>query len=464
MKPALLLIVMLSFHPLTAQKATSISFKVNDVKQADTIYLSCAENYIDFRREEYLMPVNAKGKAEFTLMLGEPKEVTVALGEKEFLLYLEPGDLLTASINVAEPTTGALFTGSAAAAAVFYTDYQSKFGTAFEQSMNTTMDYMNLSPVKFAARQDSLLKAQLQFIEPRKEMVNDNAYRQLHSRITYTAMMNKLRYPALRFWFTRTPYNELLAELDAVHFFDFALNYKQPEEFPLLSEPVCLALWELNRWKYQQMRKDNPYSSMDELKCAAISFTGRFSAFMVSYTFYMQLAGGAFPEMDSAYQYVKRTVTDTGYIKIVQSHYDALRILKPGNPAPALNLKQFNGKPFSLDSLRGKTVLLEFWHSGCAPCLRGFAAANELHSRLPENVVMVYVCADADSIRGRKTLRQYQVQGIHVHAPGFKHPVLLDYHVQSFPLLYLIGADGKIISANAPRPGSKELDELLNPK
>lgn len=464
MKPALLLLLMLFIHPMYSQKTTSISFSLTDTKNADTVYLSYAGNYIDFRREEYLMPVKPKAKAVFNLPISESKEVTITIGETEFLLFLEPGDLLTAKLSSAKPTTGAVYTGSAAAAAVLYVDYQNRFGTFFEQSMSTTVDYMKLSPAEFAARYDSLLKAQLEFIEPRKEMVSEAAYSQLHSRITYTAMMSKLRYPALRFWFTRTPYPALLAELDSLHFFDFAVNYKQPEQFPKLSEPVCLALWELNRWKYQQLRKTNPYSQVDELKCAAELFTGRFREFALTYTHYMQLAGGAFAEMDSAYSFVQNNITDTGFQAILRFHYEALQTLQPGNPAPALNLKQFNGKPFSMDSVRGKTVLLEFWHSGCAPCLKGFEAANEFHSRLPENTVMVYVCADQDSMRGRSALRKHQVQGIHVHAPGFNHPALLAYHIQAFPSLFLIAPDGRIISANAPRPGSKELDELLNPK
>jgi hypothetical protein len=238
MKPALLLLLMLFIHPMYSQKTTSISFSLTGTKNSDTVYLSYAGNYIDFRREEYLMPVKPKANAVFNLPISESKEVTVTIGETEFLLFLEPGDLLTTKLNIAQPTTGAVFTGSAAAAAVLYVDYQNRFGTFLEQSMSTTVDYMNLSPVKFTARYDSLLKAQLEFIEHRKEMVSEAAYSQLHSRITYTAMMNKLRYPALRFWFTRTPYPELLAELDSLHFFDFALNYKQPEQFPKLSEPV----------------------------------------------------------------------------------------------------------------------------------------------------------------------------------------------------------------------------------
>ena len=464
MKYLLQFLFMLQTITLTAQEITHLKIYLPDLPKGDSVGIGYTVNYIDLLREEQEICPTIKGKAELQLRLTEPREITLSIGETSFLLFLEPGDKLTCSFNPFSPLIGAIYTGSAASAAVLYTDFQSKFGTFEEQEQRAALNFYTLAPSDFLNSADSLFNAQQSFIASRKDMVSERVFKQLTDRITYTTLMNKLRYPTMRLYYTRKPFTQFYHELDSLNYFDFIKQYKQPETLSALSEPVCFALWELNRWMYQNSRNGKSYSQVEEIDHAASMFTGAFRELVMAFSFNMQMAGGTYPEIDTVFAHVKKQVTTPEYINLLKIHYNALKTLVAGNIAPPIELKQFNGKLFSLDSLRGKTVLLEFWHSGCAPCLEGFAASNQLHSRLPDNVVLVFVCADVDSIRGRSAIRKHQVAGTHVHAPGFTHPVLLAYHIRAFPTLFVIAPDGKIISSNAPRPGTKELDELLNPK
>jgi thiol-disulfide isomerase/thioredoxin len=50
-------------------------------------------------------------------------------------------------------------------------------------------------------------------------------------------------------------------------------------------------------------------------------------------------------------------------------------------PAPAFSLPTPDGRLVSLDSLRGKVVLLDFWASWCGPCARSFPWLSSLRAR-----------------------------------------------------------------------------------
>src|SRR5450756_1021570 len=53
------------------------------------------------------------------------------------------------------------------------------------------------------------------------------------------------------------------------------------------------------------------------------------------------------------------------------------------NPAPAdLKIEGLDGKPFSLASLKGNVVVLDFWASWCVPCRTSFPFLNALQTKL----------------------------------------------------------------------------------
>lgn len=47
-------------------------------------------------------------------------------------------------------------------------------------------------------------------------------------------------------------------------------------------------------------------------------------------------------------------------------------------PAPQFELTDLNGKRWSLNQLRGKKIVLNFWFSSCAPCLEEMPRLNKL--------------------------------------------------------------------------------------
>jgi len=68
---------------------------------------------------------------------------------------------------------------------------------------------------------------------------------------------------------------------------------------------------------------------------------------------------------------------------------DLLKDLK-GIPFPAFNWTDKNGNKLSTDGLRGKTVVFNFWHTSCIPCIAEMPLLNELVKKYAgKNVVFI---------------------------------------------------------------------------
>ena len=126
-----------------------------------------------------------------------------------------------------------------------------------------------------------------------------------------------------------------------------------------------------------------------------------------------------------------------------------------GSPAPAFELPRVGGgAPVSLDSLRGRLVLLNFWATWCKPCEDELPAMERLHRALAGTdfeLVAISVDADEEPVIGFRD------------RIGLGFTLLLDsdqgvarrYQTFRFPETLLIGRDGVILERYV---GSKEWD------
>jgi peroxiredoxin len=112
--------------------------------------------------------------------------------------------------------------------------------------------------------------------------------------------------------------------------------------------------------------------------------------------------------------------------------------------APDFSLKDLNGRPVTLSSLRGKVVLLNFWATWCPPCISEMPVFNRLYKEMrARGLEVVAISAD----RSEGYLRDYTSK----HSLDFRvlydenRDVVKRYKVFSMPTTFLIDKNGVIV-------------------
>jgi thiol-disulfide isomerase/thioredoxin len=124
--------------------------------------------------------------------------------------------------------------------------------------------------------------------------------------------------------------------------------------------------------------------------------------------------------------------------------------IEVGASAPPFRMPRYLGGSLSLDELRGKIVLLDFWATWCPPCAAEMPSLAKL-AREYQDRDLVVVAASRDE--GESAAAQVgtfiarRAPDLAANVVFADDPTASDYRVESLPLLYLIGRRGDILGA-----------------
>lgn len=159
---------------------------------------------------------------------------------------------------------------------------------------------------------------------------------------------------------------------------------------------------------------------------------------------------------DSATTYFERVVSLNAHPFDVQKAESAIyemNSLQLGDPAPVFTAQTLRGEAISLEELRGKVVLLEFWATSCGPCIPEIPRLRQLHEEIPEaDLQVIGISQDEDlsylaeflEERGMQWPQIQQLSNFNEDQVLVQDPILELYSVYGIPRSFVIDRDGRI--------------------
>lgn len=188
-----------------------------------------------------------------------------------------------------------------------------------------------------------------------------------------------------------------------------------------------------------------------------------------------EMSNMSYDELLQTYGNLSERVRLYGETEEIEKELEARGMTQPGHMAPDFTTTDINGEPFSLSSLKGKVVILDFWASWCVPCRKSNPHMKALYEQYHDKGLEMVFVSDDDSRQEawHKAIEKDGLKGDGYHhvLRGFKmnrvtgdidrsNDISDKYAVHSIPTKFLIDREGRIVDRINENEDQK-LDELL---
>lgn len=145
---------------------------------------------------------------------------------------------------------------------------------------------------------------------------------------------------------------------------------------------------------------------------------------------------------------------------------DRLRFFALSKEPFSLAFTALDGREVSLEALRGKVVLIDFWATWCGPCIAEIPNVRDVYAKYHDRGFEIIGVSLDDEKDRSKFIDLVAKEGVtwpqRFQGKGWKDDLAKAYTISGIPAMFLLDADGRLVTTNARGPKlEQEVRRLL---
>lgn len=421
-----------------------------------------------------MLPLDSLGHITWTTDISEPVIINLLMiGESAMAsqkVYLKPGDSLSLVFNDQDTTVHDIMmdtlhshAGTLNNALAWYEYTTGAYGKSMSDSFDAKQASQPFLEQQLRAMDNAYAKAQ-------QIAGNNNYLKALHA----FNMINN-RYYCWWYYDENNIVPVIPASLIGAAYDDKAFELLNQPVFTtyILSGEVKAGFFFVYDWMLKQrFKKERAAITNDSAK---IAFLGKKALQLSTYAPFKELVQYWYVK-DVYFPYVQKShssseltvarklaadaalpVKDTALQNRLQQLIVTMGNVLPGAPGLNFALEDHKGKIWHFNDLKGKVVYIDVWTTWCGPCRMEAPLFEKMAADYAgKEVVFLGISADRPKDKATWIEMAGHKQTLQLYS-GEKTAFMQYYQVPGYPTFLLFDKEGKVVTANAPRPSSEEI-------